>query len=100
MNVILKYSLTGAEVQTVLIMKDAKILNIAYQRGDLKLWALGDPTVGTEPRRVLAIGTNHITPTQVKLNELRYLKTMVLHKGAAVLHFFVDYDKPSTGEGD
>lgn len=59
MKRIYKYPLELSDVAEVSLPRGAKILHVGEQQGELRLWALGDPSVASERRRFRVVGTGH-----------------------------------------
>lgn len=93
-----KYSITMADEQIVRMPKDAKVLTVKVQNGEVFLWALvdafveqpGSESLYYEPRSV------HVRCTDDNCNDVQlgwYVGTVLLRMETLVFHVFVEPSK-------
>lgn len=82
-KIIYKYPLLHADLQAIEMPRGAQVLTVQEQFGELRLWALVDPTEPTVERAIRMAGTGHpIDAGHVG----RYISTV--QQGSFVWHFF------------
>ncbi len=69
------------------IPKDAELLTVAEQYGEICLWALVEPTAPRVERSFVSFGTGHDVPD----DNLSYVGSAQLQGGALVFHVFEKY---------
>lgn len=85
MNTIYKYPLEVTDTQGVMMSRQAKILSVQSQEGQLCLWALTDPEQPKVPRQIWIFGTGH----PIKLaDDLIFIGTVQQAGGKLVWHVF------------
>jgi len=83
MKKIYKYDVAIVECQLIPMPLGAKILSIALQNGEVKIWAMVNPEEGVlVPRHILLVGTGQ----RVEDDAQTFLGTV--NMGAFVWHFF------------
>lgn len=83
MKTIYKYPLQTVDDQDIEMPIGAKILTVKMQHGQPCLWALVDPNVEYEKRRILVRGTGH------KADDVgEYICTFLIQGGTLVCHVF------------
>jgi len=94
MRTIWKYDLAPRDEQVLEIPKDAEILCVKTQRGNIRLWAMVDPEKPVEPVTIVCRGTGHDIDDSLKF---QYIDTVLVHQclgggkilpDAFVFHFF------------
>lgn len=81
-----KFDLDITDRQTVQMPAGADILDVQFQRGELRVWVLVEPANPPEPRTLVIVGTGNPVPDR----DLRHIGT-VQHAGHQfVWHVFED----------
>lgn len=90
-RMIYKYTLIETEEQALVLPREARLLSVDIQRGQICLWALVDPETRMMERwSVRILGTGH----EIKGVEEEYISasvfvgTVLMHGGALVWHVF------------
>lgn len=82
---IYKYPLTIEDVQGVLMPTGAQVLCAQTQGGKPYLWAIVDPDLPDEVKKIRIVGTGH---PMVGVNVERYIGTFQMADGRFVFHVF------------
>lgn len=85
MKKIFKYLLEIIEEQIKLIPKNGEILTVQTQNDEVYLWALIDPNMDYEDRKIRIIGTGHPIDDWEKL---QYIGTTQQMNGQLIWHVF------------
>jgi hypothetical protein len=93
---IYKYHLAAASEQGIYLPRGAQILAVDIQDNSPVFWAIVDPSVPTECRRLLVFGTGQPVYSLDRAMELRYIGTW--QHGGYVWHLFEEV-KASTSDG-
>lgn len=81
-----KFPIDATTRQAVHLPKGAKVLSCQFQRDQLCLWAMVDPTEETERRLVWLIGTGNEVPSP----PLTFVCTVQVMGGSLIFHVFVE----------
>ncbi len=87
MKKIWKYTLPVTDHPILPMQKDARVLSVDVQHGEVQVWALVDPEAPTELRRFRVSGTGH--PLGEEIESLRFIGTVQMMGGQLVWHIFV-----------
>lgn len=87
MRQIWKYALEPRERTELLIPKNARVLSVQAQQGQVMIWALVDPSEPMETRRFVVVPTGQ----PFEESRLHYLGSVQLQDGRLVLHCFEDF---------
>ncbi len=80
-----KYGLRLMDLSCIRMPKNAKILTVGVQGGDVFLWALICPSeIETEERTFRIAGTGH----EISNGKFEFIGTVFLHGDQLVLHVF------------
>ena len=88
MKTVWKFPLDVADTQLVEMPANAHILTVQEQHGMVCLWALVNPAMPPEGRKILIAGTGHERQDLDAL--VNYISTFQLAGGALVFHVFED----------
>lgn len=86
MKTIYKYPIQIEDYLNIEMPKDAQILSIQTQNGELQMWALVDNKSPLVERKFKLVGTGH--PIGEDLSTLSYLGTFQLLNYRIVFHLF------------
>jgi hypothetical protein len=86
MKTIYKYPLTPAIKQHIPLPKDAEILTVQVQKGDICLWASVNTHNHIKERCIEIYGTGHEIPDDGM--ERKYISTFQLDGGSLIYHTF------------
>lgn len=84
MKTIFKYKIDNNFLK-IEIFKNAKILTVQEQRGEIFIWAEVNTLLDIETREFILIGTGHEIPDY---SEINYIGTVQLHNGDLVIHVY------------
>jgi len=84
---IYKYLLEVTDEQVLELPKNAGILSVAEQNGNIVLYAMVNPEMHTEKIRIAIIGTGHEIPRPQDLD--RFVGTVKQRGGLLMWHVFV-----------
>jgi len=87
MKSIWKFKLENSDTQSIEMPKNAKILTIQEQLGDICLWAMVDTEKKTETRHFEIFGTGESIYCDMGI-ERKYIGTYQLREGRLVFHIF------------
>lgn len=76
--VIWKFELEITDWQEVMMPVGAELLSVANQNGSLCLWAMVDPSKGSQPRYIEIFGTGNPIPTDMGVDR-KFLGTAVVN---------------------
>lgn len=79
-----KYPILVVDEQIVQMPIGAEILCAQVQCGTICLWALVEPNLTKEPRRIEIVGTGH----EIDEADRKYIGTVQMRDGALVWHVF------------
>lgn len=82
-----KYDLEAIDTVSLYLKKDAEILKVGFQRGELKVWVVEDLDQPTQEAREFQIrGTGHDIRQRA---HHRYIDTVINDEGTLVWHIFL-----------
>lgn len=87
MRRIFKYRLKSPGATTLSMPRGAEVLGVQLQAGDLAVWAMVDPALPPEDRRLVVVGTGHQLPDSMASRE-RYPYLGTVQASALVWHVF------------
>lgn len=84
MNQVWKYNINPDDYTSLEIPKDANVLSVGEQFGNVCIWVMVDPSKNKETRKFRLAGTGH------PINELylSFVGTVQLDGGSMVFHLF------------
>ncbi len=85
MHAVWKYTLPMDDTFSIEMPRGTKVLSVAFQGGDVRMWAEVNSDELVVERRFRMCGTGHPMPA----NEARrFVGTVLIHGGDIVLHLF------------
>ena len=86
MNSVYKYIIKPDDYFELQLPKNAKVLSVQEQHGNICLWALVEPGSPTETRKFRFAGTGH--PIHETKSSLKFIGTFQMYNGDLVFHIF------------
>jgi hypothetical protein len=98
MKVVWKYPLASIREQVLELPANAHILTVQTQHKQPCIWALVDPTMPAERRKIVIVGTGQADDVLASL--VNYIGTFQTNGGDYIWHVFEDVDSAQLASAD